>query len=306
MRSIGGLFLCVGLGVLIASSNGLAQDKPIAIQVVIGADGSVKVIDAKTGKELDDALIKLLARPGAVEVQPLDKKKIEDLRKAIDKAVEAELKDAPKAKSKPFRLHQEFPVPIPGNIPLDKQQIEELRKLAEKLERNAELEAWQKRFEKARDAAQKANRLLREKQAAPAADSVDKKLDLILKQLEDLRKDVDGIKKRLDGGRKPDVFEWRVVPGSKPRPDGTLELEIVPFPDKKPDPPKDPKAKPTDDEVRQRLEALIKKLEEEQRNKPRPPRQPEPSKEELERELNRLLQQVEEARRQLENKKDKK
>ena len=92
MRGIYTLILSLGLGGLLAGADLRAQDapKPLAIKVVTGADGSIKIIDLKTGKELDDAVIKLLAKPGAIQLQPLDKKQIDGVRKAIDKAIELE------------------------------------------------------------------------------------------------------------------------------------------------------------------------------------------------------------------------
>jgi len=92
------------------------------------------VIDARTGKEIDDAVIKLLAKPGAVELQKLDKKKIDDLRKAIDKAIEAEFKakddpkPAPKAKAKPGKVEFDLQLEPLQGIKLSKEQIEQLRK----------------------------------------------------------------------------------------------------------------------------------------------------------------------------------
>jgi hypothetical protein len=265
MRGICGLVLCLGLGILLSGSVS-AQDapKPIAIQVVIGADGSVKVIDTRTGKAIDDAVLKLLAKPGAVEVPQLDKKQIDDLRKALDKAIEAEFK----AQSEP-------------------------------------------------------------KREKPAADSVDKKLDLILKQLGELRRDVDQIKSRLDG-KRPDGPAWQIVPipgkdkdkkpgiqfelelvpqdkGKAKKPG--IQLEIVPIRDKGQKRDDDPaiqkaldflrkkqagESKPgskIDPDVMKRLEDLIKAIREQEANRPPVPPPPQSDAERIE-ELQRALERV--------------
>src|SRR5258708_3571908 len=86
MRSIGSWMACLILGLALTSAGAFAQDAPkvIAIQITIGADGSVKVVDAKTGKEIAGAgVVNVQKQHGRAQIQiqgqQLDKKQLEKL-----------------------------------------------------------------------------------------------------------------------------------------------------------------------------------------------------------------------------------
>ncbi len=71
MRNIRVFIVSVGLTILLTSSWAAAQDaaKPV-VQVIIGADGSVKVIDPKTGKDLPSVVTKVAPQaPARLEAQ---------------------------------------------------------------------------------------------------------------------------------------------------------------------------------------------------------------------------------------------
>ena len=60
------LFFGFGLIVLVSCGLAAAQDaaKPKAIEVIVGADGVVKIFDANTGKEIAQPISKAQAKPG--------------------------------------------------------------------------------------------------------------------------------------------------------------------------------------------------------------------------------------------------
>ena len=94
MRGTYGLILCLGLAGLLTGTIVSAQDaaKPITIQVVVGPDGTIKILDAKTGKEIAGAcVIKVQAQPGQIQIQgqgqPLDKKQLEELHKLLQEGI---------------------------------------------------------------------------------------------------------------------------------------------------------------------------------------------------------------------------
>jgi hypothetical protein len=140
-------------------------------------------------------------------------------------------------------------------------------------------------------------------QAPPAAGSLEKKVDLILKNLDELRRDVNQLKSKLEG-KKVEVELWRVVPipakdgkDKDKRPDAP-RIQIKPAPGQKLE-------KQVEPELRKVLEDLLKRRIEEATEKARkapPERRPEPRPDrnaELERRLERILREAEELRREI-------
>ena len=64
MRIFSRLVIAAGLGVAMWVSQASAQDAPPAVLVLIGADGTVRVIDGKTGKELARVAAQAQPKPG--------------------------------------------------------------------------------------------------------------------------------------------------------------------------------------------------------------------------------------------------
>jgi len=119
MRSISWLIFSLGLGVFLSSGSAGAQDavKP-SVQVVIGPDGSVKVIDPKTGKEVPSVVTKLPAKPAAAPAKELQIH-LELAHFELEKLLNAhakQKKDAKDGPAVPFRIELEF-VPTTGGEP---------------------------------------------------------------------------------------------------------------------------------------------------------------------------------------------
>jgi hypothetical protein len=129
----------------------------------------------------------------------------------------------------------------------------------------------------------------------PAPNSVDKKLDLILKQLDEIRRDVNQLKGRFEGKKPENIQLWQVVP--KEKKPGVIELELVPGAAPKPPVPPPPGTKPipvqppnldglkfkfhlapgadldkVDPETRKKLDELLKLLEQKKAANPNLPR----------------------------------
>jgi hypothetical protein len=304
MRSIGVLALGIAFGVGLTGNAAFAQvvEMQFEIEVQIGPDGVVKILDARTGKVIDDAVLKALTKPGPALLQPLDKKQTDELRQALERAIEAEFKakDDPKAKPKPIPFDFKFPVdPFGGKQP-DKKQIEEFRKLIEEFMKDKAKgqDAARKSLEQARKAMERAKQLRKDQQAAPATPAgVDQKLDQILKQLGDLRKDVDAIKKKLDVRPSDTIRPWppfgppMKIKEVKP---GVFEIEVeieklVPNKADKADKAKKPaKDEPADETIQKALQYLRAKQLTPQASTPETKRI-----EELERAVERLRQEIE-------------
>ncbi len=240
--SIKALGVAMGLVVVLCCGWASAQDasKPQTIQVIISADGTLKIIDAKTGKVLGtaqidkkDLQIEKKGDPKADEKKLLEKRRLEEL-----KLLEQLLQEKERALKQQRELEEAV------------RQAEEAHQRAkEAIEKKAPRTYsypgnWPYPWFQSQDItvvigpdgkAKIVNSTDAKKPVAQPASNADQKLDLILKQLGELRRDVDAIKQKLDG-KKPVNIHWQMVPGSKPRKDGTIELEIVPVPakDKKP------------------------------------------------------------------------
>jgi hypothetical protein len=168
-----GFIVSLGLAVVISGGWASAQDAPKAIQVVIGADGSVKVIDVKTGKVIADVAGKVQEKP-APKADDQEKKQRDQARQQLERALQ-QLREKQAGEPKPQP-------PIRKDAkPADKPAIE-----------------WH---------------IL----GGAPANSVDKKLDLILQQLAELRRDVNQLKGKVEGKQPPAV--WQVIPrDGKPQP----------------------------------------------------------------------------------------
>jgi hypothetical protein len=271
-----------GLCVALACGQASAQDQPPAIKVLIGDDGSVKVIDAATGKEITGAK--------AGEPKPID-----EVLKLWFNA------------KKPPEAHERWE--IWRNRGQD-QDMKDLLKLVEKIRKeklgieippDKKGEAKPKGFKILIGPDGKLILIQDDKKPAAKAPpaNVDQKLDLILKQLDELRKDVDGIKKRIDakpGGRiepKPGFpvpNPPRLAPGTAIDPAVKKELDAL--------------LKEAADGQKQ-IEDLLKKIE--AKEPPRKPALPAPPDidrtKQLERRIELLLREVEDLRREIEKNK---
>ncbi|MBI2805798.1 MAG: hypothetical protein HYX68_12535 [Planctomycetes bacterium] len=225
MRGIHVPFLGLALiGLLLGgTANAQKATKPAAVKVIVGADGSIKVIDVKTGKEIAAEIVRTARKDGAQEAE-------ERLRR---EALERQRREADEAALKALRQEQE--------------RLERARQEALRREQQRQLEAQQKALQ---DALQREFNKLKDKkivvaqpkaktpaagkamilkivigpdgkaqivadEPAAAPRTVEGKLDLILKQLGDLRRDVDIIQKKLTGPTTPYYFpySWRGTPG---------------------------------------------------------------------------------------------
>lgn len=307
MGGIRGLIFSLGLGVFMTCASAQAQDaaKPIAIQVVIGADGSVQIIDAKTGKVLTTVPAQGQARPMKPKADEAQQQ-LEQARKQLERVLQQQKeRDAKLLPAKPMDTKDEA-----------------LRKAIEYLQRQQAREAVPQPPPGYRGVP--LNKVM--PGAAPA--SADAKLDLILKQLADLRKDVDGIKKKLDGKQPDGVRVWDFVPKGKDGKPGVIEIELFPKPvaprieikpiqlpgdkDKKPAVrqfqlvPANPGSQPNPEALK-RLEELIKQLEAEKKAaKPLPDKRviPAPGQKldpALKNELDALLKEVTEGQKQIDD-----
>ncbi len=79
------LIVAVGLGVALWAGQASAQDAQPAIQIVIGTDGSVRVIDAKTGKILANVPAQGQAKPKVAQDEAI-RKAVQYLQAQQDKA----------------------------------------------------------------------------------------------------------------------------------------------------------------------------------------------------------------------------
>ena len=279
----------------------------MAFKVLVGPDGVIKLIDVNTGKEVPaDKIIthQRVTLPGDTkprvigggridpkELEELldkalqnDKAALENLHRALEKLHEIEAgKDAPKkpdaAKNPGITKPIEIEIELKKGDDKPRIIIVDKKKIVE-----------------------------------PGPMSVDRKLDLILKQLDELRRDVDGIKKRLDGKPADRIGVWQVVPGgkdAKPGTDALPRIQVLPLDgDKKKiiiqrirGLPGGDAGKDIKDAVRKRLEDAIKKLEV-NRLRAVPPAGGADLKrvEELERALEAVRRQLEEARQELKKK----
>jgi hypothetical protein len=282
MRGISGLVFGLGLGVLLTGGQAKAQEaaKP-AVQIVIGADGSVRVIDAKTGKEI----ARVVAEKQADSSQKQQaQKQLEKARKELERVL---------------RVQQEAQ-PVPPALPLKKKDP---------------IERPPVRVQIVQDGPPRIpGQPVLPPAGASVGGSLEKKIDLILKQLDELRRDVNQLKSKLDG-KQPNRLQlhWEVVPNpakdgkdkKKPEPPRILiapigkdKIELRPLPDKG-----DSKL---EKEVIEGLNDLLRKLEGESKDKRKKAAGEKSNKErpvdrnvELERRLERILQEAEELRREI-------
>lgn len=271
MFGIRGLILATAMGVLVSWAPAQAQDAPKpAVQVIIGADGSVKVIDPKTGKEISS----VVTRVGSQSLQ----RNLEEMRKAIEKyAVETEKGERVDV----WKSFEKYVAPdgVPFKIELFDLQDDNKPRI---------ILVEKKGFEKKKEAEKK------KEPARPQPKSLDEKVDLILKQLDELRRDVNQIKGRLDGKPADSIRIWGsgdMRKGPPWRGFGPPKMDDIPW--------KALEGK-LDAEQIERIKAMIRKVgAEERKEKPANPTA------ELERHLERLLREAEELRREIQKRKPK-
>jgi hypothetical protein len=264
------LFFGFGLIVLISCGFAAAQDaaKPRAIQVTIGPDGVVKVIDVNTGQEIGKPAAKAQAKPGGNQGQQVqqeqqgqhgqnDNNQDQDPRQKIERILKAK------------RLEQEGQEKR-GDGQQDKKSDGNSKTIKIVIGPDGTARIITDQDEK--------------KRIPEPRGSIDQKLDQILKQLGDLRRDVDAIKKKLDD-KKGGVILWDVkpAPGKEPPAKEKKELKI------KIELPKDKPA--VDPEVQKRLDAIIKELEKKRPDieLPKSPIDPE-----VQKQIDRILKQLKE------------
>ena len=304
MRSIRWMVFGFGLALLLSSVRSEAQDatRP-AVKVVIGADGSVKVFDAKTGKEIVTDIIKVQKSTGAIQFPAGDKKQTDQLEQAR-KELERMLQELNKPKADPAKkpaaigklIQLEFDLQIlPGGQP----RIVQLQRAQTAVEKPVTLE---------------------------------QKVDLLLKQMGELRRDVDQLKNKLEGKQPETKNYWQVVPAApkdakdKPAPRFQIELKPIQGQEKKPSNPQiqivpvpAKKGTPEEQALQNRLQELLKGIEkanEAQRDKAKPaqPKAVDPLQRKAapmapsannEQTLQRILQELEELRREIRGKSSK-
>ncbi|MBI2805797.1 MAG: hypothetical protein HYX68_12530 [Planctomycetes bacterium] len=228
MRGIGGLFLGLGLWVFLPGASATAQQptKTKKITVIIGADGSIKVLDVTPGKPIGGAAAKPQPAPG------------QDLRKALLEQHRQELE----------KLAREFE--RAKDLAARQAELEKARQALERAQQKAKaiLEArppfhWHYHPGAWQYFPWNGPGDILKKGAGPGKQTpagVDQKLDLILKQLGDLRRDVDAIKKKVDARPASMIQPGRWIPrqGKNKKDAGGSRFQLVPAPqagkDKKP------------------------------------------------------------------------
>jgi hypothetical protein len=187
----------VGIGSALLWGNlAFAQQAP-PVQVIVGPTG-IKVIDPKTGKELPCVVTKVANAQPRIQIE-LDKPGVVELDVQLD-AAHKELLRAIMAQKAAEHARK-----------LQIQQIE--LKLIPGPDGKAVVVAAQPG-----------------RPGEPAAGmSMDRKIDLLLKQVGELRRDVEDIKRKLDGKPGGPFFEWKLSPKDK---DG-IRIQFGPGPEKK-------------------------------------------------------------------------
>jgi hypothetical protein len=292
MRGISGWIVSVGVGVFLTSGWASAQDavKP-AVQVIIGADGSVKVIDPSTGKEINSVVTKVQTAPKADQQRLQAHGQLELARMQLERVLRAQhLEVAPpqgakkdKKDPKPIEIELQLDFGLPQGGKKDKKEAKPI-----------EIE-----FHIIPGPDGKL-RFIQAPKAKPAADTLEKKIDLLLRQMEELRRDVNQLKNKIEG-KKPEVRLWQIIPQEGK--------------DKKPEPPRF-LLKPTPSKgelelykeaIEKNMEELLKKLKAESRDKAKraaeKERPPVDRNAELEQRIERILREAEELRREISKKK---
>ena len=311
MRRFGYLLVGISLLMLHPPTSADTQESPRpAVHVVVSSDGSVKVIDPKTGKEIaakviepidldaldlqDDTAKKPEAKPGKVPIQRLQLQiaPTPPRQSAID-----ELEPGP---SKPA-------MPAGGLDNAIGRLIKDLEDLRREMKPKKEAPAkkpvpkmipggWQRIPEE----------MLRRWPAPAPTGNVERKLDLILKQMDEMRGDIKNLQDRLPAGKE------------KKGPGPGFQFEFNPFfppkgkdDEKKPNPglplnrPSDNKKAPSDEEAKQALETARKRLTEAmetERKRAEDQRRGQLSADrtaDLEQRLQRVLQEVEALRQEI-------
>jgi glycosyltransferase involved in cell wall biosynthesis len=258
MRNTSWFILGIGSALIWGHTASFAQDAPRPpVQVVIGPNG-IKVIDPKTGKEVPSVVTRIPDAPPRIQIEiALDKK--QKTSGVFEIEFDLQLDQAHKELLRAIQVQQ-----AKGSPKVDKIEIKQL----------------EFKIVPGPDGKPQIVTLQLVKPAPPM--SMDKKIDLLLKQMDELRRDVDGIKKKLDGKGPPERFEMRFQLAPPPPPPGS---------DKK-----------LDKEARDRLNELLKKLEGEAKKeagKGPAKKQPANRDAEIERRLERILQEAEELRREI-------
>ena len=315
MHKIGCFIIVLGLFIFKPGLATEAQEalRP-AVQVIIDADGSVKVIDPKTGRDIPSVVVRVHQPARVIQVQQQQRaepqQRLEYLLKDVrTKAIELERAADGKPRVASLQPGQPKPQPPAGNV---EKAIERLIKDLEEMKRD---------LRTPKDAP--AQRMLEVKPhfgawqvfpaqpggpprivGQPATGSIEGKLDLILKVMDEMRRDIKNLQDRLPGPKDKK--------GPNPGPRFEFEFELQPAPgqpgqDKKPSPLL-PRVKPADnkgqDEVLQKaLEALRKQLEAKGARPMNTPDKKQPDRSaDVDRRIQQIIQEVEELRQEIRKK----
>jgi hypothetical protein len=327
MRRIRWFVLGIGLAV---ATGAWAQEAPRpAVKVVVGAEGSVKVFDANTGKEIPAKVQKADGQsnseknvdqrrdPTKEEIEKeMERRLIEVLKeiewssqgrgtrvpldeKAVARLLQEQLKDAnsgPKRDADQKRRDEDQRRRDLEKARRDAEKaLEDARREIESIlkERQKDAKPEPKRAEKPKVIELELRDIIIDKDKRPGQSaSVDQKLDLILKQMAELRRDVNDLKKKLEGQGSP----GRQPGDGRDKKPGEFRFEFKPGADKKPDGSRFEFK--WDEETMKQLHDMIRKKLESKAAPETPARQPDRNAD-IERRLERMIREAEELRREI-------
>ena len=190
------LGLLFGIGVIVFPALTTAQDGTQAIQVVVGKDGSIKVVDPRTGNELPSIILRSAEKPPFVRViegpgeivreLTVDQRTGQLVRLGQDKAKDAELEKA-------------------------KKELNQARKQLEKLLDDLKKEKDAKDAKKSKDDEYFELEVIPGPDGKPKSfllkkvppQSLDNKVDRVMREIYELRRDINELKKQLDAKKGP-------------------------------------------------------------------------------------------------------
>jgi len=194
MRNIGWYVVAIG-SALLWGNLAVAQQAP-PVQIIVGPDG-FRVIDPRTGKELPCVVTKVANAQPRIQVE-LPRPDVVELDLQIEAA------------------HRELLRAIMAEKAEQAKRID-IRQIELKLIPGPDGKALIVAAQPGRPS------------EATAGMSVDKKIDVLLKQVGELRRDVEDIKRKLESRPGGPFFEWKLNPKEK---DG-IRIQIGPGPEKK-------------------------------------------------------------------------
>jgi hypothetical protein len=281
MRKFRWFFLGIALIILLPVSLE-AQGTPQSVQVVVGADGSIKVIDPKTGCEVPSVVTRTQVQPpvGVIPKEQADMIRLyyEQLqpKKEKDDAAKKAVEELDKARKQLDKLLKESK----KESKKDETKKDEIRKIEVK---ELELE-----IQRGPDGEFRIIRVQRPGKAI----TLEQKVDRLLEEMAALRKDVNQLKGRAEG-KKPELpyqqYWQQYVPGGWGRKPGESYW-----------------GREVDKATLREIEELLKKLNKpmerdprEKKTEPEKKKSSSSSSSDLERRLERLLDEAEALRREI-------